>query len=267
MPPVLTKCDNCATIVIIEKKARNGEYFMLEQTKVDIGIIGAMQIEIEALCAEMTDTITEEISGVRFVLGNLRGKRVVCAKCGVGKVFAALCAEAMILRYAPAVIVNSGVAGTLSDLSIGQIALSDEVVQHDMDTSPLGDPVGLISGPNLVYFPSDPTVTGALAACVEAEGVPYRRGTIASGDRFVASEAERARIRTRFDAPEHPILACEMEGAAVGHVCHVNGVPYSILRAISDGGDENSHMDYPTFLAVAAATATRVMLRFVENWG
>ncbi len=240
---------------------------MKHQTKIDIGIIGAMQIEVEALCAAMTDAESETVAGISFVTGNLRGKRVVCAKCGIGKVFAALCAQTMILRYAPDVIVNSGVAGTLSSLSIGQIALSDEVVQHDMDTTAFGDPAGLISGLDMVYIPADARVTSLLATCVESECVPYRRGTIASGDRFVAAEAEKTRIRTLFDTPEHPVLACEMEGAAVGQVCHVNGVPYSILRAISDGGDEQAAFsDYPTFLADAAETATRVMLRFVENW-
>ena len=238
---------------------------MQKTTQVDIGIIGAMQIEVEALCAAMTDTAEEEISGIRFVRGTLRGKQVVCAKCGIGKVFAATCAEAMILRYAPRVIVNSGVAGSLSALSIGQIALADEVVQHDMDTTPFGDPAGLISGLNLVYIPTDATVTSLLETCVRAEGVPCRRGTVASGDRFVASEAEKARIRNLFDTPEHPVLACEMEGAAIGQVCFVNRVPYSVLRAISDGGDEQAAFsDYPTFLAAAAKTATEVMLRFVE---
>ena len=234
----------------------------------EIGIIGAMKIEVEALCAAMTDTVSETVGSMEFVLGTLRGRRVVCAKCGIGKVFAAMCAEAMILRYAPAVIVNSGVAGTLSpELSIGQVALADLVVQHDMDTSPLGDPVGLISGIDKVFLPTDSRVADALAACVSAEGVPYRRGVIASGDRFVASDEEKARIRALFDAPGHPAVACEMEGAAIGQVCYVHGVPCGILRAISDGGDDHAFADYPAFLAAAAQTATAVMLRFVENWG
>ncbi len=238
---------------------------MQPSNRMDIGIIGAMQIEVEALCAAMTDTSVEELGGIRFVSGTLRGKRVVCAKCGIGKVFAALCTEAMILRYHPRVIINSGVAGTLSALSIGQVAIADEVVQHDMDTTAFGDPAGLISGLDLVYLPADPATSALLAACVEAEGVPHRRGTIASGDRFVAAESEKQRIRAQFDSPEHPILACEMEGAAVGQVCYVNHTPYGILRAISDGGDEHAAaVDYPTFLAAAAAVAARVMIRFTE---
>ena len=237
------------------------------QAKADIGIIGAMQIEVEAICAAMTDTVCEVVSGIQFVSGQLRGKRVVCAKCGIGKVFAAMCAQTMILKYAPDCIINSGVAGTLSDsLSIGQIALAEQVVQHDMDTSPIGDPVGLISGINIIYIPSDPAVTDGLAAAVAAEGVPYQKGTIASGDQFICHTADKTRIKGNFESREKPVIACEMEGAAIGQVCYVNSVPYGILRAISDGGDEQAFADYPTFLAAAAETATRVMLRFVENW-
>ena len=235
--------------------------------KAEIGIIGAMQIEVEAICAAMENTITETVGNMTFVCGDLRGKRVVCAKCGIGKVFAAMCAQTMILRYAPDCIINSGVAGTLSEsLSIGQIALAEQVVQHDMDTSPIGDPVGLISGINIIYIPTDPTVTAALAAAVGSEGVPYLRGTVASGDQFICHTADKDRIRSTFETADKPVIACEMEGAAIGQVCYVNGVPYGILRAISDGGDENAFADYPTFLAAAAETATGVMLKFVENW-
>ena len=239
---------------------------MNEIKKADIGIIGAMQIEVEALCAAMENTVCETVGNMTFVLGDLQGKRVVCAKCGIGKVFAAMCAQTMILNYAPDCIVNSGVAGTLSEsLSIGQIALAEQVVQHDMDTTPFGDPMGLISGINIVYIPTDPAVTDALAAAVAAEGVPHRRGTIASGDQFICQSEVKARIKGNFEAEGKPVIACEMEGAAIGQVCYVNRVPYGILRAISDGGDEQAFTDYPTFLAAAAETATRVMLRFVAN--
>ena len=235
--------------------------------KADIGIIGAMQIEVEAICAAMENTQSETVGNTTFVYGDLLGKKVVCAKCGIGKVFAAMCTQAMILRYAPDCIINSGVAGTLSDtLSIGQIALADQVVQHDMDTSPIGDPVGLISGINIIYIPTDPAITEGLAAAVTAEGVPYQKGTVASGDQFICHTADKIRIKGNFEAEDKPVIACEMEGAAIGQVCYVNGTPYGILRAISDGGDEQAFADYPTFLAAAAKTATEVMLRFVENW-
>lgn len=234
---------------------------------VEIGIIGAMNIEVEAIRAAMEDKETRVISGVEFICGSLRGRRVVTAKCGIGKVFAAICTEAMILTYHPSVIINTGVAGTLTDaLSIGQVALADRVVQHDMDTSPIGDPVGLLSGINMVYLPTDADATACLAACVSAEGIPFVRGTVASGDQFISSTAQKNRIHGFFDQPDRPVVACEMEGAAIGHVCFVNRVPCAILRAISDGGDESASVDYPTFLQSAAASASKVLLRFVENW-
>lgn len=234
------------------------------ESKVEIGIIGAMKIEVDALRAAMEHTQTKTVSGIEFAVGELCGRRVVVAQCGIGKVFAAMCAQIMILTYAPAVIINTGVAGTLTHaLSIGQVALADRLVQHDMDTSPLGDPVGLVSGINMVYFPTDAEVTACLSDCVSAEGVAYARGTIASGDQFISSQTQKDRIRTTFDG----VVACEMEGAAIGHVCYVNGTPCAILRAISDGGDDEASMDYPTFCAHAAATATRVLLRFLKVWG
>lgn len=230
---------------------------------VEIGIIGAMKIETDALKAAMTDTETHTVSGIDFVSGMLQGRRVVVAQCGIGKVFAAVCAQTMILTYAPRIVINTGVAGTLtSDLSIGQVALADTLVQHDMDTSPLGDPVGLVSGINMVYFPTDREVTACLAACVGHEGVKSVRGTIVSGDQFISSAAVKARITATFDN----CVACEMEGAAIAHVCYINQTPCAILRAISDGGDEEASDDYPTFCKKAADTAIRVLMRFLSTW-
>lgn len=228
-----------------------------------IGVIGAMHIEVEALCKAMQSKTEETISGISFVTGLLEGQEVVAATCGVGKVFAAICAQTMILRYHPSVIINTGVAGTMTQrLSIGQVALADRVVQHDMDTSPLGDPVGLLSGIQKVYLPTDPDVTACLAACVSVLDVPYVRGTVASGDQFIATSAQKERIAHCFE----DVVACEMEGAAIVHACYLAGTPCAILRAISDGGDEASTVDYPTFLAKAAEVASRVLLRFIKVW-
>ena len=234
---------------------------MNEIKKADIGIIGAMQIEVEALCAAMENTECETVGNMTFVYGDLKGKRVVCAKCGIGKVFAAMCAQTMILRYAPACIINSGVAGTLSEsLSIGQIALAEQVVQHDMDTSPIGDPVGLISGINLVYLPCSERLCSLLADCVAAQGVHYVLGTVASGDVFVASPEQRARITGNFDA-----VACEMEGSAICQVCYANGVEVGILRAISDNCNDPSTMDYQTFRDSSARVGCRILLDFMSR--
>ncbi|MBP3524005.1 MAG: 5'-methylthioadenosine/adenosylhomocysteine nucleosidase [Clostridia bacterium] len=225
-----------------------------------IGIIAAMDVEMKSLRSYMENTETEVISGIRFVRGTLEGKDVVTAVCGIGKVFAALCAQTMILHYQPQAIINTGVAGTLTDaLTIGSIAVSSAVVQHDMDTSPLGDPIGLISGINKVELPADRLLSGQLSACAKVMGVKTATGVIASGDQFVASAERKAFIAEHFKA-----IACEMEGAAVGQVCYVNKVPFCVLRAISDSADGSSHMDYPTFVQMAAEQSVALMRRFMR---
>ena len=225
-----------------------------------IGIIAAMDVEMKSLRSYMENTETEVISGIRFVRGTLEGKDVVTAVCGIGKVFAALCAQTMILHYQPRCIINTGVAGTLTDaLTIGSIAVSSAVVQHDMDNSPLGDPVGLISGINKVELPADRLLTGQLSACAKVMGIKTATGVIASGDQFVASAERKAFIVEHFKA-----IACEMEGAAVGQVCYVNKVPFCVLRAISDSADGSSHMDYPTFVQMAAEQSVALLRRFMR---
>lgn len=224
-----------------------------------IGIIAAMNVEMESLRSYMKDTETQTVGGITFVRGMLEGQEVVTAVCGIGKVFAAMCAQTMILRYQPTAIINTGVAGTLSDaLSIGSIAVSSAVVQHDMDTSALGDPLGLISGPNIIEIPADAALSAALSACAKAMNVQTLTGVIASGDQFVASSERKAFIVGQFHA-----IACEMEGAAIGQVCHANGVPFCVLRAISDSADGSSHMDYPTFVSMAAQQSVALLRRFL----
>ena len=226
-----------------------------------IGIIGAMELEIARLREMMDEKKEEQISGVRFTVGRLFGRPAVLAVCGIGKTFAALCAQTMILRYNPEMIVNVGVAGTLTDgLSIGDMAIGSFAVCHDMDTSPLGDPVGLLSGINIVHIPADPALGEALEASAAACGLTVRRGTIATGDQFISSGEQKSRIRDSFDA-----IACEMEGGAIGHVCFVNGIPFAVLRAISDGGDEEASMDYPTFARMAAENSVRVLTDYLAR--
>ena len=226
------------------------------------GIIGAMDCEVDPLIAQMQNAQTLTVGSIKFTQGLLCGKDTVIARCGIGKVFAAMCAQTMILHFGVSAIVNVGVAGSLCDaLRIGDIAVATKTVQHDMDTSPIGDPVGLISGINLVYLPCSERLCDLLASCIEAQGVHYVRGTVASGDVFVASPVQRARITSNFDA-----VACEMEGAAICQVCYANGVEVGILRAISDGGDEEASDDYPTFCKKAADTAIRVLMRFLGTW-
>ncbi len=227
-----------------------------------IGIIGAMGIEVRALSELLENKKSETISGIEFLSGTIFGKDVVLAVCGVGKVFAAMCAEAMILKYSPEFIINTGVAGTLTDkLSIGNIAVSKDVVHHDLDTTPLGDPAGLISGINIVKIPASDEIREKLVSAIKIQNVPYLEGTIASGDQFLASSEVKERIVKTFGA-----IAGEMEGASIGHVCFVNSVPFCVLRAISDCADGSGAENYMEFLETAAETAVNVMKEFIKNF-
>ena len=223
-----------------------------------IGIIGAMAVETEGLIAEMTDKKTHTVSGVIYTEGKLCGRDVVVATCGVGKVFAAICAEAMILHFGVSALLNTGVAGGLSPmLEVGDVVIADEVVQHDMNTTALGDPQGLLSGINVVKIKADEHLLKALCEATAALDYNGIVGTVASGDLFVAKEKTKARLVADFDA-----VACEMEGAAIGHVAYVNQIPCAVLRAISDGGDG---MEFSEFVTLAAKTSVAITKEFLSR--
>lgn len=214
----------------------------------EFGIIAAMQKEAAGLLEKMQDKTETVIGGVTYTAGTLCGHTAVVAVCGVGKVFAALCAQTMILRFAPQCIINTGVAGSLSTaLSIGDLVIADGAVQHDMDTSAIGDPVGLLSGINRIVLPTDRALTERLKAAAAAVGAVAHGGIVATGDRFVADAAEKRRIVDTFGA-----VACEMEGGAVAQACFVNGVPFALVRAISDDASGKAQVDYPVFADAAA---------------
>ena len=227
-----------------------------------IGFIGAMQIELDGIRANMTDKRSVTVSGVEYVTGKLGKNEIVTAVCGVGKVFAAICAQTMILKFNPTLIINTGVAGGIADgLHIGDVVIADTVCQHDMDTSPIGDPVGLISGINKIYFETDKKASDALSASLAKFGINTVRGNIATGDQFVSSGEKKSYLKESFSA-----AACEMEGGSIGHVCFVNNVPFAVLRSISDNADEGATMDFPTFAKASADGYVKVVTDFAENW-
>ena len=226
-----------------------------------IGIIGAMDIEVRTLKDMMDNAVTDKVSGMEFYKGRINGADTVVAVAGVGKVNAAVCAQTMILQYSPDYIINVGVAGGMSDkLGIGDIAVADAVCEHDMDTTPIGDPKGFISGLNTVYIKTDPRVTDMICAAAKALGLNYERGVIASGDQFISTQEQRAAIKSEFNA-----IAAEMEGAAIGHAAAMNGVPFAVIRALSDGANEESVDDYPTFAKKAAANSVAIITKFLEE--
>lgn len=228
-----------------------------------LGIIGALDIEVEILKKSLEAPQRAVVSGIEFVSGKLWGVSAVVAKSGVGKVNSAACAEAMILKYSPSVIINTGVGGALTpELSVMDAVVASDVVQHDFDTTACGDPHGFIPEINGVKLAADMAVSDAISAAVKELGIKCVTGTVATGDKFVSSERDKEFLRNTFGA-----VCCEMEGAAIGQVCFINGVRFAVLRSVSDNADGSSPMDFPTFAPKAAENAVRIIERMIKSVG
>lgn len=230
-----------------------------------IGIICAMQIEADGIIALCENVKTRTHAKMKFTLGTLHGKDVCIVVCGVGKVNAAMCALMLIEKYKPNLVLNSGVAGSLSPIvGIGDIVVATKSVEHDMNGTALGDKQGEITFPdgNMMFFECDKQASTLLAAiCKEIPDTKVAQGIIASGDIFVSDRKQRFKINDRFGA-----LACEMEGAAIGHVCVRCEVPYGIIRAISDDLDENKGMDFVKFCELASKKTVAAVSGFVKAY-
>lgn len=224
-----------------------------------LGIIGAMQIEIENLKPSIKNQKTSTISGVNFIEGEVNGVPVVAAVSGIGKVFAAICTEIMVLHFGVDHVINIGVAGSLvPTLKVLDVAVAESAVQHDMNTTAVGDPLGLISGINVINFEADADLRKNVTDVLSARGINYEVGVIASGDLFVDTNKQRETIRTRFDA-----IAADMEGASIAQTCYVNKVPFTLIRSISDA--DGSAMDYNTFAGKAAEQSIAIVLDVIER--
>lgn len=230
-----------------------------------IGIICAMQIEADGIIALCENVKTRTHAKMKFTLGTLHGKDVCVVVCGVGKVNAAMCALMLIEKYKPDLVLNSGVAGSLSPIvGIGDIVVASKSVEHDMNGTALGDKQGEITFPdgNMMFFECDKQASTLLAAiCREIPDTKVAQGIIASGDIFVSDRKQRFKINDRFGA-----LACEMEGAAIGHVCVRCEVPYGIIRAISDDLDENKGVDFVKFCELASKKTVAAVSGFVKAY-
>lgn len=232
-----------------------------------LGIIGAMQVEVETLKERMAHLTLHQKAGMDFYEGTLEGIDAVVVVCGVGKVNAGLCVQALCDCFGVTHIVNTGVAGSLqAQLDIGDLVISRDAMYHDFDCSSLNVnyPVGQVPGLSVRAFPADPQLTQlALAAAGEVVPGHVQCGRIASGDQFVSSRQAKERIIADTGA------ACtEMEGAAIAHGAWRNGIPFVVIRAISDKADDSAEMDYPTFEAIAArrcADVTTTLARLLAQ--
>lgn len=220
-----------------------------------LGIIGAMRVEVETLVEKLENPNTRTIACSTYYEGKLEGLDVVVVQCGVGKVNAAMCVQTLCNLYGVTHIVNTGVAGSLcADLDIGDLVVSRDAMYHDFDVNSLGYPHGKVPGMDVVAFPADERLmTLAFAAAETVNPGHTKMGRVASGDQFVCRKEQKEHIINVTCA-----LCTEMEGAAIAHAAYRNGVPFAILRAISDKADDSAEMDYPTFEAIAARRCAAV---------
>ena len=230
-----------------------------------IGIIGAMDVEVELLRVRLFDQEVTSAVGMDFYEGRLGEKDVVVVKCGIGKVNAGVCAQALVDRFHVTHLINTGIAGSLDPegLDVGDLVVATDCVQHDFSVAPLGYAPGLIPGRERVEFVADARmreVALSTAAAVAPE-VRAVAGRVASGDQFISAEEDRARIVSAFGA-----MCCEMEGAAIAQVATLNGVPFAVVRAISDKpGVEGQTITYAQFEQAAAHHCAQIVAHMVAS--
>lgn len=228
-----------------------------------IGIIGAMEQEVAQLQADMEQVETVQKAGMTFHKGILCGKEAVVVQSGIGKVNAGICAQILADEFHVDVLINTGVAGALDErLNIGDMVISTDAVQHDMNVEPLGYEKGQIPGMDVLAFPADKELVEK-AAQANREANPEIgtfTGRVASGDQFIAGADKKQEIIESFHA-----MCAEMEGAAIAQASYLNKVPFVVLRAISDKADDSATMDYPTFEAQAAQHCVKLVEEFLKR--
>ena len=228
-----------------------------------IGIIGAMEVEVAILKEKMEDVRIIKKASMEFFEGTLEGKKVVVVRSGIGKVNAGICAQILADVFSVDAIINTGIAGSLNkDINIGDIVLSTDVVQHDMDATGFGYRKGQIPQMPVFFFQADENLRKLAAeACREVNpDIQVFEGRIASGDQFVCDQDVKDRIVTEFSA-----YATEMEGAAIGQAAYLNEVPFLVIRAISDKADGSAQMDYGEFEKAAVEHSVKLTLSMLAK--
>lgn len=228
-----------------------------------IGIIGAMDLEVETLIGAMTEKEKIEFGKRTFYTGKLFGKKAVLARSGVGKVNAALTVQMMVDKFAITHIINTGVAGSLDErIDIGDIVIATGAIYHDMDAVAFGYKKGQVPQMDVFEFKTDEKLQViAEEACKRVNpDINVFKGRIASGDQFVAGKEVKNRIKSEFDP-----LCVEMEGCAMVHAAYLNDIPSLIVRAISDKADDSAEEDYPVFEKKAAEHCAKMIMELMKG--
>ncbi|MDO5695483.1 MAG: 5'-methylthioadenosine/adenosylhomocysteine nucleosidase [Eubacteriales bacterium] len=218
------------------------------------GIIGAMAQEVEALTEGMESVTIREIAGRKFYVGRYHGCDVVVVESGIGKVNAAVTAQILIDRFEIRSLINTGIAGALSPrVNIGDVILSTDVAQYDVDVTAFGHAPGQIPGMAMRTWTASDFLREA-AAGVQIGGGRIYAGRIITGDRFLADDTEKRHLYQLWQAD-----CVEMEGAAIAQTASMNNIPFLVVRSISDKADGTADMDYDRFCGIASANSLAVI--------
>lgn len=239
----------------------------MKTDKRPVGIIGAMDVEVAELKAALEDSAIETFAGIEFTCGKLFTQSVVIAECGIGKINAARCAQIMYDRFDICALINTGIAGGIANgLSVCDIVVASGLVQHDFDISQFGYARGEFPGIGVAgtatIFTADPTLSSIMvAAAADAAGSEHiHRGIIATGDQFIAKAETKQWLRDEFDAS-----AAEMEGGAIAHVATLCGVPFAVIRSISDLADGSANISYEEFEKKAAQISVQTVFNAMKQ--
>lgn len=227
-----------------------------------LGIVSAMQEELDLLLKDMTINEETKKANMTFYKGTLDNKDIIAVVCGIGKVNAAVCSQILISEFKVTSIINVGVAGGIGkDIYPGDVVVGTNLVQHDMDTTVFGDPHGQIPRLDTFDFKCDEAlVKASLEACEEIKEINTFSGRIVSGDQFISSVEKIQWFEKEFNA-----MACEMEGASIAQVCYLNNIPFVVIRSISDNANNGAHMDYEKFIPIAVRNSTILLKNIIRK--
>ena len=228
-----------------------------------LGIIGAMDVEVAKLKEKLENIEITTKAGMDFYKGSFEGKDVVIVRSGIGKVNAGICTQILVDVFGVSAIINTGIAGSLmNEINIGDIVISTDALQHDVDATNFGYELGFIPQMKVLSFEADAKLISLAKECCKTilPEIGVFEGRVVSGDQFIADKAKKNYISENFHG-----FCTEMEGAAIAQAAYLNAVPFVVIRAISDKADDSASMDYPTFEAMAVENSVKLLSEFIRK--
>ena len=227
-----------------------------------IGIIGAMAQEVTLLREHLENQTTRQKAGATFYQGTIGKHEVIVVQSGIGKVLASITTSLLIQQYGVALVINTGSAGGIgAGLAVGDLVIADKLAYHDVDATVFGYQYGQVPGGMPLYYETDHAFATLMSQAAKETKHQVKSGLIVTGDSFIADPTTLATILSHFPGA----LACEMEGAAIGQVATQFGIPFVVIRAMSDVGDEDAGVTFDEFIVEAGQKSAAMLLNFLKN--